>query len=294
MLRSLHTNVHVRPGLALIPTPPRATPKGHAAPDCPVPLDAIGWRRSMAIRSSAAGWVRAVAGLPERAARTGAGLLWAPLAAAPAPSAAQVRDRYRSQAATYDIATAAGRPYRHETVVRLRPRAGEVVLDVGCGTGLNFAEIEQGIGAEGRLVGIDCSPEMLARARERSAGCGWDNVTLIEAPAEAVEAPLQADAALLCGTHDILRSPAALGNILRQLKPGARIVAGGPKWAPPWQPGAPALNILTWQLNRSYVTTFEGFDRPWSHLARVVPDLTVEEVFFGGGYIAAGRRPPRA
>ena len=248
----------------------------------------------MTIRSSATGWLRAAAGLPERAARTGAGLVSAPVEAIRAPSAALARERYRGQAGLYDIATAAGRPYRDDAVLRLRPRAGEVVLDVGCGTGLNFAEIEQGIGAEGRLVGIDCSPEMLARARDRSARCGWANVTLIEAPAEAAEAPLPADAALLCGTHDILRSPAALGNILRQLKPGARIVAGGPKWAPPWQPGAPALNILTWQLNRSYVTTFEGFDRPWSHLARVVPDLTVEEVFFGGGYIAEGRRPPRA
>jgi ubiquinone/menaquinone biosynthesis C-methylase UbiE len=244
--------------------------------------------------SSAAGWLRAVAGLPERAARTGAGLLVAPLGAVRAPSPARVRECYRGQAARYDVATAAGRPYRHATVLRLRPRAGEVVLDVGCGTGLNFADIEQGIGVEGRLVGIDCSPEMLARARERSARCGWDNVTLIEASAEVAEAPLQADAALLCGTHDILRSPAALGNILRQLKPGGRIVAGGPKWAPLWWPGAPALNLYTWQLNRRYVTTFEGFDRPWSHLARVVPDLAVEEVFFGGGYIAAGRRPPRA
>jgi ubiquinone/menaquinone biosynthesis C-methylase UbiE len=247
----------------------------------------------MAIQSSAAGWVRAVGGLPARAARTGVGLLSAPLAAARAPSAALARERYRGQAGRYDIATAAGGPYRHDAVRRLRPRAGEVVLDVGCGTGLNFAEIEQGIGPEGRLVGIDCSPEMLARARERSARCGWDNVTLIEAPAEAAEAPLQADAALLCGTHDILRSPVALRNILRQLKPGARIVAGGPKWAQPWQPGAPLLNLYTWQLNRSYVTTFEGFDRPWSHLAGAVPDLAVEEVFFGGGYIAAGRRPRR-
>jgi hypothetical protein len=42
-------------------------------------------------------------------------------------------------------------------------------------------------------------------------------------------------------------------------------------------------------MNRDYVTTLEGFDRPWSRLAELVPGLQVEEVYFGGGYIAWGR-----
>ena len=54
--------------------------------------------------------------------------------------------------------------------------------------------------------------------------------------------------------------------------------------------GAVALNLWTWQLNRPYVTTFEGFDRPWSALAELLDGVEVEDVLFGGGFIAAGTR----
>jgi hypothetical protein len=44
-----------------------------------------------------------------------------------------------------------------------------------------------------------------------------------------------------------------------------------------------------WRISRRYITTFEGFDRPWSHLERYVPNLRVKPVLFGAGYIAWGR-----
>jgi len=49
------------------------------------------------------------------------------------------------------------------------------------------------------------------------------------------------------------------------------------------------MNLWTWQLNRDYATTFEGFGRPWSHLERLAGPVDVEDVFFGGGYIATAR-----
>jgi demethylmenaquinone methyltransferase/2-methoxy-6-polyprenyl-1,4-benzoquinol methylase len=41
--------------------------------------------------------------------------------------------------------------------------AGETVIDVACGTGLTFALIEDLIGPDGRVIGMDLSPEMLAK-----------------------------------------------------------------------------------------------------------------------------------
>jgi SAM-dependent methyltransferase len=207
------------------------------------------------------------------------------------PSPRVARERYRTQAPGYDLLTLAGEPYRDQTVETLDPQPGESIVDVGCGTGLNFAAIEEGIGPDGTLVGVDLCPEMLSAAAHEADRRGWRNVTLIPAPADLVELPVAADAALFCGTHDVLRSPAALENVLHQLRPSARVVAAGPKWTPPWRPDSLAMNACTWQINHSFVTTFEGFDRPWSHLARLVPDLQVEECFFGGGYIAAGTWP---
>jgi ubiquinone/menaquinone biosynthesis C-methylase UbiE len=149
------------------------------------------------------------------------------------------------------------------------------------------------IGSDGRLIGVDLCPEMLAIARARVADGGWRNVTLVTSAAEEAELPTVADAALLCAAHDVMRSPRALENVLRQLRPGGRVVAVGPSWVPPLAPWAPFLNLCTWEINRRYVTTWEGFDRPWSHLERFVPDLDVETILFGAGYLAVGTVPRR-
>lgn len=210
-----------------------------------------------------------------------------------APDTELCRERYGQVAEGYDAVTAMGSPYRRQTVTRLAPQPGETILDVGCGTGLNFELLVGPLGPEGAIVGVDVSPHMLRLARERADRHGWKNVVLVEGAAEDAEIPVQADAALLCGTHDIMRSPAALEHVLAHVRPGGRIVAAGPKWAPWWWPSAAAMNAWTWQLNRDYVTTFEGFGRPWSHLARLVPGLDVTDVLFGGGYIAAGVVPAR-
>ncbi len=226
-----------------------------------------------------------------RLAQLGSAPLLGRLPDTTAPDPRRCRQRYGETARDYDASTAMGDAYRRQTVARLAPAPGEVVLDVGCGTGLNFALLQAPIGPTGAIVGIDVSPQMLARARRRSDRHGWRNVTLLEGAVEDVDVQVRADAALLCGTHDILRSPAALENVVRHIRPGGRIVAAGPKWAPWWWPAAPAMNLWTWQLNRDYVTTFEGFGRPWSHLERLVGPVEVEEVFFGGGYIATARLP---
>ena len=76
--------------------------------------------------------------------------------------------RYRGRAARYDTWTAAGQAYRDATVRRLELTPGAVVLDIWCGTGLNFAALEDQIGPRGRVIGIDVSPEMLAEAHART------------------------------------------------------------------------------------------------------------------------------
>lgn len=222
------------------------------------------------------------AGAGAAAARAGG------LPLAPAPDRARALERYGAVAGDYDALTASGDAYRRRAVERLAPRGGEVVLDVGCGTGLNLPALADAVGPQGRVVGIEQCAAMAARARERATAL--PGVTVVAAPAEEADVPMAADAALLCGTHDILRSPTALANVIRHLRVGGRVVAGGPKWAPWWRPGAAAINLWTWQVNRAFVTTFAGFDRPWSGLEQLLVDVEVEEVLYGGGFIATGTR----
>ena len=165
-----------------------------------------------------------------------------------------------------------------------------MVLDVGCGTGLCSGLLREKVGPQGGVVGIEESPEMAAVARERIAGEGWRNVTVVQSTAEDAEIPGAADAALFCSVHDILQSPDALSNVMGKLRPGACVAAGGGKWA---SPAMVAVNVPVTVLHAPYVRSFKGFRRPWNHLEQLIDDVHVREMALGSGYIVTGHAPPR-
>jgi ubiquinone/menaquinone biosynthesis C-methylase UbiE len=195
---------------------------------------------------------------------------------------------YSQNARSYERDTAAFQRYREAVVEALPLRLGQVVLDVGSGTGLCCGMLRDKVGPQGRVVGIEESPQMAAVAREHIASEGWDNVTVVEAPAEDAEIAVTADAALFCAVHDILQSPDALRNVMSSLRPKARVAAGGGKWATPLMV---AVNTMVTSLHAPYVRTFEGFGKPWDHLEQLVEDVRVREIGFGAGYIMTGTVP---
>ena len=198
---------------------------------------------------------------------------------------------YRENARSYNRQTGAFRRYRQAVVEALPVRPGQVVLDVGSGTGLCAGLLREKVGPQGSVVGIEASPEMAAVAREHIAAEGWNNVTVMQSPAEDAEIGVTADAALFCAVHDILQSPDALRNVMGTLRPGAPVAAGGGKWAAPWMVG---VNLQARMMHAPYVRTFEGFGRPWSHLEQLIEDIHVREVALGAGYIVTGQTPPQA
>ena len=195
---------------------------------------------------------------------------------------------YSEHARSYNRNTGAYQPYRQAIVEALPVRRGQVVLDVGCGTGLCCGLLREKVGPQGGVVGIEESPEMAAVAREHIAAEGWRNVTVVQSPAEDAEIAVAADAALFCAVHDILQSPDALRNVMKKLRPGARVAAGGGKWAAPWMVG---VNLQVRMLHAPYVRSFGGFDRPWGHLEQLIEDIQVREIALGSGYIVTGQAP---
>jgi len=92
--------------------------------------------------------------------------------------------RYAALGRIYDHASLERLLYRaprRRLLQLLAPAAGATVLDIGCGTGLNFAGVLNSIGSNGHLIGIDSSRSMLARAERRIESAGWNNVTLLHA-----------------------------------------------------------------------------------------------------------------
>jgi demethylmenaquinone methyltransferase/2-methoxy-6-polyprenyl-1,4-benzoquinol methylase len=92
--------------------------------------------------------------------------------------------RYTAGARLYDVLSGEQFVYRAGRVAGIEALAlkrGDIVLDLGCGTGLNLPLLLEKVGAEGHVIGLDRSSSMLAVARDRVRRNGWSNVSLLEA-----------------------------------------------------------------------------------------------------------------
>lgn len=203
------------------------------------------------------------------------------------PDPRRAVEQYRRHASSYDASAQRTMPIRRRAVALLGLAPGDRVLDVACGTGLSFPLLLEGVGPAGRVVGVEVSPEMMARARARVAAAGWANVDLVEAPVEAAALQGAFDAVLFHYTHDVLQSPQALDNIFAHVRPGARIAVAGVKHPPPWL--FPLRLLRLWKAG-PYLTTYRGLDRPWAPLERHVGALQVQSLMFGTNYVASALR----
>jgi demethylmenaquinone methyltransferase/2-methoxy-6-polyprenyl-1,4-benzoquinol methylase len=205
------------------------------------------------------------------------------------PDLALARLRYREHAAGYDASARRSQRWRLAAIDRLELRPGETVVDVGCGTGLSFPALSAAVGAGGRVVGVEASPDMAEYAQRRIERDGLINTTLRVDSAGAADLPPW-DGILLHYVHDVLRDPAALAVLMARARPGARAVAVGMRLPPVW-----ALPLWPWILMRArpYMTTFEGLRQPWSHLATHLDQWSWRPIKLGTGFIGAGRVRPR-
>lgn len=81
-------------------------------------------------------------------------------------------------------------PHRQTLAERWSALRGATVLDLACGTGQSIPLLAEAVGEEGRIVGLDRSRGMLAKARRRVERAGWENVALIQGDAEALDGDL--------------------------------------------------------------------------------------------------------
>lgn len=158
-----------------------------------------------------------------------------------ADPAAEERDFWERRAEAWerraDEIGAFSDTYGAAAIEALAVRAGERVLDIGCGPGTTTIELGRRVGPGGEVVGIDISEGMVAAARRRSAAAAAPNITFVTADAGTEPLGDSFDAAFSrFGVMFFVDPVAAFANIGRALRPGGRLACAvwGPLFDNPW------------------------------------------------------------
>ncbi|HKU44724.1 MAG TPA: methyltransferase domain-containing protein [Polyangiales bacterium] len=128
-------------------------------------------------------------------------------------------DRWVQQQVVLDRALA---PFGAAALALAAAQSGERVLDVGCGCGDTALALAEQVGPQGRVLGVDISAPMLARARERAAGISQLSFQV----ADAALAQFGADHDLVFSRYGVMffeDLTVAFRNLRRALVPGGRI-----------------------------------------------------------------------
>lgn len=143
---------------------------------------------------------------------------------------------------------------RRRAVERLQLRPDSRVLEVGCGTGLNFRYVLERLDRQrGRLTGLDFSADMLRIAQRRVQARGWSNVDLVQADASRMQLDRTFDGILF--SYSLTMIPdwrGALDRAFEHLAPGGRVVVLDFCTFRGWGPLAPLMR--TW-LKLNHVET---------------------------------------
>jgi len=107
-------------------------------------------------------------------------------------------------------------------------QAGERVVDVGCGAGLDSLIAARMLGPSGQVIGVDMTPQMLEKARASAAQLGLTNVEFREGLAEELPVPDGwADVIISNGVLNLTPDKAvSLKQMARVLKPNGRLQIG--------------------------------------------------------------------
>ena len=206
----------------------------------------------------------------------------------------EARATYEKGARFYDLAVwlyyVAGMRiglWRREVVEALALRPGDTVVEIGCGTGLNLALLEQAIGSDGRIIGVDISEAMLDRAKSRMHDAGWHNVEFVCCAAADYRFPQGLGGIFATG---VLNYEPAYDQVIER---GAKALAPGRRWVvldyklpKNWLHHlAPAFVFL----GSAFGVSRELMERhPWESVQRHLRNTRMQERYGGFVYIISG------
>ncbi len=209
----------------------------------------------------------------------------------------EIRAVYQQRARIYEFAVYCcyllGFPivrYRRLVIEALAPQLGDTIIEIGCGTGMNFPLLEEKIGAEGKIIGVDISEAMLGRAKRRIAGAGWQNVELILSSAADYSFADAVDGIIATG---VLTYEPDYDHVIER---GAVALPSGKRWVVfdyrmPTSWFRHFVPLFIW-IFRSFGISMALFERtPWESIKRHLQNAKLQEFYFGLIFIASGEAP---
>ena len=202
------------------------------------------------------------------------------------PSKEELIELYRKRARHYDVTANLYYligfrewAYRNMAVRALNLSRGDTVIEIGCGTGLNFNLLQKAVGPEGKILGVDLTDYMLGQARMRIEENKWSNVELIQCDATEYEFTEKADGIL--STFAITLIPEfdlVIKNGCSALAPGKRFVVLDFKLP------SNGLSFLA-PLGASLEMASR---HPWESIDKYLSESAMKELYGGFAYISTG------
>ena len=206
----------------------------------------------------------------------------------------QLKYLYRKRAANYDFSANLyyligfrEESYRKSAVSALHLRPGETVVEIGCGTGINFKYLQEGVSNTGRIIGVDLTDAMLEKATARVKRRGWKNVEIVQSDAAAYRFPDEVHGVI--STFALTLVPeyeSVIERASRALSPGRRLVILDLKKPAKWPLWLVRSAVF---ITKPFGVSLDIADRkPWEKMKGYFSKVTVKDIYGGFAFIAVG------
>jgi len=180
--------------------------------------------------------------------------------------------------------------WRRKAISELNLNEGQVVVDLGCGTGLNFPYFEKLVGNSGRIIGVDISNSMLAMAKKRIKKNNWKNISLFLDDMANYKIPQGVDAIISTYSLGLSKSyDKVIQEAYHALKPDGKFVVLDFKddnfslrartFLPFW---------LKCIKDYSALTVYFGSTHSWKSVKNYFAKSQLQEFFGGLSYLSVG------
>ncbi len=178
--------------------------------------------------------------------------------------------------------------FQRTAMAALELTAGDVVLDLACGTGANLGHLQGKVGTAGRIIAVDFSSGMLDAARAQAEANRWTNIEFRRADAARLELPPESLDGAIC-TFGLSAMPGeleAIKHMADALKSGANFVVLDCK---AFTGVARIFNPIAGPVFK-YGTNWDYHKDVIKGLREVFPEVGVREFNSGCNYLAIAKR----